>query len=665
MSESASTSVGRSPISSPRPTTASSSSRCRRRRRSVARRSPTRCDRAPDGEPDEVLHGTTVATNAVLTRSGAELAFVTTRGLPSSAAARAPGPSVAVRPAGAPSGAARRRATLRRRPGAHRPARRGARRSSTRTPPCGARGHCDGVDGVAVTSAALLRQPGTRAARRRARRARCSVRTSRCRCRSDVLPEFREYERASTTALNAYVQPVVERYLASHRRRSRERSRVGVMWSGGGMRGIARTIAAARAHDVSRGRRPACSARRGRRERAASSDIVTLDMGGTSADVALVDDGASGRRGGVVDRRAAVPDAVPRRRLRRRRWRKHRVDRRRRRAARRPALGGSRARARRATDAAAPRRRSPTRRSCSATWGPSGLAGGELALDREAALARRCERLGEPAGLIAIGCGRGCAPRRARDDGARDPVGVGRARQGRAAVRARRLRRRRAAARDRARPRARDLDGRGPAGARRARRARPPRRVAARRRVGVASDAAEPARDGELRSILHELTERCSRELRAEGSLRRRAASSSGRRLPVRGQSHELRDRGRRSGVVRRHRRGVPRRASRAVRVRSSRDVAVEAVTFRAAALGPRGDVPSRVARAAGDRASVAARDVDGVDVPVYDAQTLASERPSTARRSSSSSTRRRGSTDASTRPCIASGALVIECVRG
>src|SRR5439155_14210880 len=31
----------------------------------------------------------------------------------------------------------------------------------------------------------------------------------------EVLPEFREYERASTTVLNAYVAPVVRRYLIS------------------------------------------------------------------------------------------------------------------------------------------------------------------------------------------------------------------------------------------------------------------------------------------------------------------------------------------------------------------------------------------------------------------------------------------------------------------
>jgi N-methylhydantoinase A len=32
---------------------------------------------------------------------------------------------------------------------------------------------------------------------------------------TDILPEFREYERASTVALNAYVLPVIEGYLAS------------------------------------------------------------------------------------------------------------------------------------------------------------------------------------------------------------------------------------------------------------------------------------------------------------------------------------------------------------------------------------------------------------------------------------------------------------------
>jgi N-methylhydantoinase A/oxoprolinase/acetone carboxylase beta subunit len=32
---------------------------------------------------------------------------------------------------------------------------------------------------------------------------------------SEVLPEIKEYERTSTTVINAYVRPIVERYLAT------------------------------------------------------------------------------------------------------------------------------------------------------------------------------------------------------------------------------------------------------------------------------------------------------------------------------------------------------------------------------------------------------------------------------------------------------------------
>ncbi|MBW3659478.1 MAG: hydantoinase/oxoprolinase family protein, partial [Actinobacteria bacterium] len=54
---------------------------------------------------------------------------------------------------------------------------------------------------------------------------------------SEVLPVFREYERTSTTALNAYVGPPMARYLGSLERRLGERSLgvpVEVMRSGGG-----------------------------------------------------------------------------------------------------------------------------------------------------------------------------------------------------------------------------------------------------------------------------------------------------------------------------------------------------------------------------------------------------------------------------------------------
>src|SRR5204862_1794933 len=48
----------------------------------------------------------------------------------------------------------------------------------------------------------------------------------------EVSPEFREYERGSTTAVNAYVGPLMERYLAELERASR--FRIAIMQSNGG-----------------------------------------------------------------------------------------------------------------------------------------------------------------------------------------------------------------------------------------------------------------------------------------------------------------------------------------------------------------------------------------------------------------------------------------------
>src|SRR5262249_43358380 len=48
-----------------------------------------------------------------------------------------------------------------------------------------------------------------------------------------ILPEFREYERASTVVMNAYLQPVMQRYLEALR--PKVRGRVFVMQSSGGL----------------------------------------------------------------------------------------------------------------------------------------------------------------------------------------------------------------------------------------------------------------------------------------------------------------------------------------------------------------------------------------------------------------------------------------------
>ena len=107
---------------------------------------------------------------------------------------------------------------------------------------------------------------------------------------SALLPEYREYERTATTAVNAYVRPRVARYLdrldAALGRRS-----VRVMQSNGGTIGLD-TAAAEAARLALSGPAGGVVGALGVARRALDTDaprILTLDMGGTSADVALCD----------------------------------------------------------------------------------------------------------------------------------------------------------------------------------------------------------------------------------------------------------------------------------------------------------------------------------------------------------------------------------------
>jgi N-methylhydantoinase A len=101
-----------------------------------------------------------------------------------------------------------------------------------------------------------------------------------------ILPEFREYERTSTVVVNAYLQPVMQRYLENLNRRAR--SRIFVMQSSGGITALGsaarepvRTVLSGPAGGVVGA---AALARRSGFDR-----IISFDMGGTSTDVALVD----------------------------------------------------------------------------------------------------------------------------------------------------------------------------------------------------------------------------------------------------------------------------------------------------------------------------------------------------------------------------------------
>ena len=109
-------------------------------------------------------------------------------------------------------------------------------------------------------------------------------------CSCDVAREFREYERASTTTLAAYVQPVVAGYI---KRFSEELARRGfqgkfsIMQSNGGRMPAAAITKNAITALFSGPAAGVVGAIRGKGS-TPYTDIITLDMGGTSTDVALV-----------------------------------------------------------------------------------------------------------------------------------------------------------------------------------------------------------------------------------------------------------------------------------------------------------------------------------------------------------------------------------------
>jgi N-methylhydantoinase A len=107
----------------------------------------------------------------------------------------------------------------------------------------------------------------------------------------DILPEYREYERMSTTTINAYVSPILDRYLVDLEARLPTRRPLRIMQSNGG----SLAIAEARANGV----RCILSGPAGGvigagyvAQAALGADalrVLTFDMGGTSTDVALYD----------------------------------------------------------------------------------------------------------------------------------------------------------------------------------------------------------------------------------------------------------------------------------------------------------------------------------------------------------------------------------------
>ncbi|MEX2470674.1 MAG: hydantoinase/oxoprolinase family protein [Gemmatimonadota bacterium] len=102
---------------------------------------------------------------------------------------------------------------------------------------------------------------------------------------SSVLPEFREYERTSTTVVNAYVTPVMDRYLGRLEAESGA-VRTTIMGSNGGALPVARARREP-VHTVLSGPAGGVMGALAWARRAGHDGIVTFDMGGTSTDVSL------------------------------------------------------------------------------------------------------------------------------------------------------------------------------------------------------------------------------------------------------------------------------------------------------------------------------------------------------------------------------------------
>jgi N-methylhydantoinase A len=110
---------------------------------------------------------------------------------------------------------------------------------------------------------------------------------------SELLPEFREYERTATVAADAYLAPRVQAYLRRLAGRATERGLPDplVMQSTGGVAGI-EVAARQPARVVLSGPAGGVVGASYLAGRSGYRDLLTFDMGGTSTDVAAVVDGA-------------------------------------------------------------------------------------------------------------------------------------------------------------------------------------------------------------------------------------------------------------------------------------------------------------------------------------------------------------------------------------
>ncbi|MBW3642707.1 MAG: hydantoinase/oxoprolinase family protein [Actinobacteria bacterium] len=234
---------------------------------------------AGEARPEVLAHGTTVATNALLERRGAAVALVTNRGFADVVEiARQDRPSLYDASVDRPEPLVPR----------HRRYEVGGRLAADGTELERLDVETLPVVDPAVTSVAVcLLHADLNPAHERAVARRLGDQGHDVSCSHEVSPEFREYERTSTTVVNAYLRPVCRSYL---RGLDGVAAEVLVLTSAGGL------VPAGEAADIPASlllSGPAGGVRAAAAVAAACGwpDAVSFDMGGTSTDVCLIQGG--------------------------------------------------------------------------------------------------------------------------------------------------------------------------------------------------------------------------------------------------------------------------------------------------------------------------------------------------------------------------------------
>jgi N-methylhydantoinase A len=249
---------------------------------------------APLGAIDEVLHGCTVATNAILEKRGAKTALVTTRGFRDVLEfrrIRIPRlyDPLYIKPEPLAPRELRFEVTERL-----------AADGSVVTPLAEdeLQALATTLRGVEAVAVAFLHSYANPEHERRAGRIlRAALPGVHLTLSSDILPEIREYERTSTAVINAYVGPPMASYIESLERQLRThgiKGRLLIMQSSGGVLD-AETVKRVPARIVECG--PAAGVIGAARQAARSghADVITLDMGGTTAKTSMIEKGTIAR----------------------------------------------------------------------------------------------------------------------------------------------------------------------------------------------------------------------------------------------------------------------------------------------------------------------------------------------------------------------------------